>query len=703
MKRSSLLALAILLAFATSVASAQSSPFLPEDLYRKLTNEISGDMAYDNLRQLTQYHAPNGAGRGFNEAATWIAGKAREAGLEDVKIHQLPYTGLNWTPLSAEAWLLEPGPENTWREVKLGSYAEVATHIANNSRTTNVEAELIDVGAGTSDKDYEGKDVKGKIVLASGPTGAVHNQAVWKRGALGVLSYSSSRVNAHEYPDQVAWGSIPARANDKGQEPTFGFMVSWRTGTSLAARLRGVMGADNFAPPSQQPKATPQLRVRVKVQAEILPTGTQGLVEGWIRGSGVKDQHVVLTAHIQEEKTSANDDRSGCSNLLEIARAMVRMINEGKLPRPQRDIRFWWANEISAEYQWFAEHPEERARIFVNVNQDMVGSNATIGGLSRVQHVTRTPWSRPTFFNDVIESVVTSLYYGNNSYLSARQAGSNAPGSQYSRPLFSSQGTRDRYSVEVVPYFDSTDHLVFNDAWVGTTHGGTTFTNWPDEYIHSSGDDMWQTDPTTFKRNAVGVSALTWFMANVGPKDVAMLTDTLVPGGIARIHRDVQTAQMARYHGGGGTTWDRENVLRQAVARERAAAESIRTVAGDNAAALRLVESAVNAIQSQMAAAVSKAAPEGGAKPDLRVPARIESVAEYLKKANDIDGPAGFHGLMAFEALNFADGKRSVWDIYAAVRAESLATGEWYYGKVTPEMVTKFFDAAAKAGVVTMK
>jgi hypothetical protein len=703
MRRYSLLFLCLFLVISSLGAAAQTSPFLPEDLYRKLTNEISGDMAYDNLRQLTQYHAPNGAGRGFNAAAAWIAQKAREAGLEDVKVHQLPYTGLNWTPLAAEAWLLEPGPENTWREVKLGSYAEVATHIANNSRNANIEAELIDVGAGASDKDYEGKDVKGKVVLASGPTGAVHNQAVWKRGALGVISYYTSRVNPFEYPDQVAWGSIPSRANDKGQEPTFGFMVSYRAGTALAARLRGQAASDQFAPPGGPPKAPPQLRVRVKVESEILPAGTQGLVEGWIRGSSITNEQVVLTAHIQEEKTSANDDRSGCSNLLEIARALVRMINEGKLPRPQRDIRFWWANEISAEYQWFAEHPEDRANVFVNINQDMVGANATIGGVSRVQHVTRTPWSRPTFFNDVIESVVMSLYYGNNSYLSARQAGSNAPGSQYSRPLFSSQGTRDRYSVEVVPYFDSTDHLVFNDAWIGTVHGGTTFTNWPDEYIHSSGDDIWQMDPTTFKRNAVAVSALTWFMANVGPKDVAMLTDAAVPGGIARIHRDVQAAQMARYHGGGGTSWDRENVLRHAVARERAAAESIRTVAGNNADALRLIESAVNAIAGQLGAATGRTSPEVGAKPDTRVPARIESVAEYLKKVQQLDGPAGFHGLMAYEALNFADGKRTVWDIYAAVRAESLATGEWYYGKVTPETVTKFFDAAAKAGVVTMK
>ena len=42
------------------------------------------------------------------------------------------------------------------------------------------------------------------------------------------------------------------------------------------------------------------------------------------------DQQVVLTAHIQEEMTSANDDGSGCGNLLEIGRALTRLRRDRK-------------------------------------------------------------------------------------------------------------------------------------------------------------------------------------------------------------------------------------------------------------------------------------------------------------------------------------------------------------------------------------
>ena len=56
--------------------------------------------------------------------------------------------------------------------------------IADHSRTTHATAELVDVGAGASDKDYAGREVKGRVVLASGSLASVVREAVWKRGAL---------------------------------------------------------------------------------------------------------------------------------------------------------------------------------------------------------------------------------------------------------------------------------------------------------------------------------------------------------------------------------------------------------------------------------------------------------------------------------------------------------------------------------------
>ena len=39
-------------------------------------------------------------------------------------------------------------------------------------------------------------------------------EAVWKRGALGILSSITNRPEAFDAPDQVAWGRLPYEAKD---------------------------------------------------------------------------------------------------------------------------------------------------------------------------------------------------------------------------------------------------------------------------------------------------------------------------------------------------------------------------------------------------------------------------------------------------------------------------------------------------------
>src|SRR6185295_6882533 len=99
-------------------------------------------------------------------------------------------------------------------------------------------------------------------------------------------------------------------------------------------------------------------------------TQEQAMVEAWIRGREVHDQQVVLTAHIQEEMTSANDDGSGCANMLEIGRALSRLIREGKVPRPRRDIRLWRVNQLASQPQPFREDPPQARRMLIDINQD---------------------------------------------------------------------------------------------------------------------------------------------------------------------------------------------------------------------------------------------------------------------------------------------------------------------------------------------
>ena len=217
------------------LASAQTSPFLPEPLYRQLTNEISGDRAFEYDRHLTHFHRTPGS-RDFFAAAEWIQRAAAAAGLEDVRLVRQKYDGQDWSCASGEAWLIAP------EEMKLAAYGDVAVSIADNSRTAHLSAELVDVGPGTAPRDYEGKEVKGKLVLAGGAASAAQQEAVWKRGALGVISYQTNRPEHFDAPDQVAWGRLPYEAKGvegvkDGTPSAFAVMISPRRGRALQKRL----------------------------------------------------------------------------------------------------------------------------------------------------------------------------------------------------------------------------------------------------------------------------------------------------------------------------------------------------------------------------------------------------------------------------------------------------------------------------------
>ena len=703
----------LVLLFSYLSGFAQQSPFLPEDTYNKLVNEISGDIAFDNLRSLVMYHATSGGADDFQSEAVWVAARAKSYGLDDVTFIKLPpwrtsdkTPDRNWTLKGGELWLVEP------RMMKLGDVRETPLFVADDSPSTDITAELVDVGDGTEESDYAGKDVAGKIVLAYGAPGKVKEKACWARGAVGIVSYYSSRVSPWtDQPDQIAWSHVGRSKTDEKPAPPV-FVVSPRTGLMLSHEMAGRGPSHIFGGERDMSTPRPTFKVNLKIQSEVTQPGRSGMVEGIIRGSTYHDQAIVLTAHLQEEKTSANDDRSGCANLLEIARALTAMIADGRLPRPKRDIRFWWTDEIGAEYQYFSDHPEERAKILVDINQDMVGAKQSVGG--RVQHVSRTPWSRWSFLNDVVESIVGSLQRGNNAYLASWQNKQPAP---YSRAILAHLGSREPYNAQVVPYFDSTDHMVFNESAVGIP--GVTFTNWPDEYIHSTGDDLWQIDSTQLQRNAVAVTAAALYLSNLSESDVPTLAAVMAGEGRERISHDLATglsslaqapeAERSAAHA------DALNLLAQAVGREISGLETVRRFA--DAGTAKLLDSLISDLRLTELNHRKRIGEWydslGGRKAATtltereqtlagKIPRNLGAPGEYLRAKDRIECPKSLHGLMQWEALNYVDGKRSILDIYRIVRAEALSAGEWYYGKVTLEDIEALFTAAEKEKAVAI-
>jgi hypothetical protein len=672
---------------------AQDLPVLDPGHARLILQEVSGDAAYGHIRYMSQFHRPRGGSDNLWRVAAYYEQKAREFGLAQVQLIRQAYGNAPWNPKFADLWIVEPEPE------RLASTLQSPLHLADNSRAADVTAALVDVGAG-ADSAFAGVDVSGKVVLTHGSVGGVLRRAV-ERGALGIIWFPDpAGQESFSYPDQLEWISVPVRGSE-GYEPTFAFGLSLRQGMILRERLAR----------AEKPFVVHAL-VQAAFDSEHGAEPWQVMTEAVIPGSEPEiGQDIVLTAHLQEEATSANDDASGCASIAEIARALSRLIADGRLPRPRRTIRFWWANEISSERQYFADNPEAHRRIWVNVNQDMVGADQS-QDVMRVQNITRLPAARFHFFNDVVESVIDYMVASNNSELAQLQAG----GSFYPAPHIAHLGSHERYNAKMIFFHNNTDHMTFTETPIGVP--GVTFTNWPDNYIHSSDDDLWNIDRTQLGRNAAAVALIAYAMAGADSAAARTLAAVTVGRGAERLARNLRlgltwiataTDKAAAYHEAG-------DQIRYAAERERIALGSLAQI---HPSARSLVQPLLQELARREAQAAREieiayrqATGRGGAPPRAPTPAEERLAAlrpavtggpkEFQSGRGAIEGVSGLHSLMAFEVLNAVDGRRSGLDIYRFVAAEAREAGRHYYGTVTPDAVLAYLQSVAAAGLIRL-
>ncbi|MBI4539929.1 MAG: M28 family peptidase [Gemmatimonadetes bacterium] len=682
--------------------SAQDLPLLDGGLVRLITQEVSGDAAYEHIRFMTRFHRPGGGADGLWEVAQYVEARARDFGLADVRLIKQAAASRPWNARFADLWLLDPEPERIastlWTPIMLADYSPGA----------DVTAEVVDVGSGSDTSAYAGSDVSGRIVLAYGPLPRVLAEAVERRGAVGVISYPDPNDDRYvSYPHQIRWSRVP-RDDRTGMGRAFAFSLSLRQGLALRARLA----------------ARPQpLRARAVVDAASTSTAGQEpwqvMVEAFIRGTDPSTaQDVVLTGHLQEEKFSANDDASGVASVLEVSRALAKLIEEGKLPRPRRNLRFWWVTEISSERQYFADNRDSLRRIWVNINHDMVGANQGQDVL-RMQNITRLPATRFHFFNDVVEAVVEYMVATNTSELAQVQAVGGSVGGAilYPKPHLAALGTRHRYNAKMIFFHNNTDHMTFNEAPIGVP--GVTFTNWPDNYIHTTDDDLWNIDRTQLGRNAAAAALIAYVMAAVDGRAAPALAAETDGRGAQRIARNLalglswlatEPDRNAAYHRAA-------DQVQYAAVRDRLAVSSLAQIGPDAASLVapmleRVAEREAQALR-ELEAQVRWLTGRGpSSRPRLTDaeqrlqglhPALSGGPREFLDARDQIRAVDGLHGLMAFEVLNAVNGERMGLDIYRYVAGEAREAGAHYYGTVTPEAVLQFLENVAEVGLIRLR
>src|SRR5262249_24869797 len=194
---------------------------------RWIAQEVSGDAAFSHIRFMTQFHRPRAGSDALMSVAKHYEEAAKAMGLDDVKLIVQADETRPWNARFADLWLMTGEPE------RIATTLQTPIYLADNSRAADVTVDIVDLGAAAT-SDFEGKDVKGKLVLSYGQLGAVMREAVQKRGAAGVIWYPSPFSTGNGIdpgmtkPDQVRWTSISS--DDGGVEgggpPTFAFVLS---------------------------------------------------------------------------------------------------------------------------------------------------------------------------------------------------------------------------------------------------------------------------------------------------------------------------------------------------------------------------------------------------------------------------------------------------------------------------------------------
>src|SRR6267142_4895019 len=499
MRRAFLVTPGLLLAVAT--ARAERLP-LPDKDVAVLAGELSGETAKRNLEGIARFHRQRGS-EGFRSAAELVAERARAYGLSDVAILEFPADGKIFygTQRSRPAWDAESG--ELWdvsANRRLASIEAEPVVLAEDSESAEVNATLVDVGQGTKESDYASKNVKGKLVLTSSQPGAVQELAVGKLGAAGIVSFAQNQKTAWWGEDEnlVRWGHLDTFSPHK----TFAFMVSLKTARELRERL----GKGE------------EIRLRATVKAGQHP-GNYQIVTATIPGADaqLKDEEIAFSCHLDHQRPGANDNASGCVTILEVARALQKLIREGKLAKPARTLRFLWPPEIEGTTTLLNARPDLAARIKAVVHMDMVGG----GPVSKaVFHVTRGPASLPSFIHDVAWAFAD--FVNQESY---RYAGTGSA----DHPLVAPAGGKEPLLAQPSPFSGGSDHAVYQDSSFRSP--AIYLNDWPDRYIHTNFDTPANIDPTKLLRAAFIGAASGYVLASTTRKDWTTMPAPEGPAG----------------------------------------------------------------------------------------------------------------------------------------------------------------------------
>ncbi|MBU1049444.1 DUF4910 domain-containing protein [Candidatus Bipolaricaulota bacterium] len=434
-----------------------------------LAEEFSGLRTKNTVAEISGFHRIQ-ASPGYDAALKHIVGELDCLGVEsEISTYVADGKTETWGWPAPPGWCIRSGSLRQVEPVakRLGSYDIVNISVLGQSGSGDAQGEMVHVGAGDSEACFENLDLNGKFVLSSGRPAAMLKY-LKGTGAAGLIIYPDV-ARAEPSHDLVQYGGFFPRADELAWLP-MGFSISRRTADQLLKDL-----------------AKGPVRVHGQVDAEFVDNPMQ-VLEARIRGSNPQAAEVLLTAHLCHPAPSANDNASGSGVLVEIARVLRKLADQGEL---SNTVRLLWVPEFNGAIPWAAAHAEDLRNVLFSINLDMVGQSPELIG--EPLRVFRVPNSHPTFLNACFGPLLATL-------------------AEDKRFLATQGSRRILHWILDIPSGGS-DHLVFQAPPMNVP---SAMLGHDDPYWHTDLDTLEKVDPTRLKCVGVLATALallpTWGM-----------------------------------------------------------------------------------------------------------------------------------------------------------------------------------------------
>ncbi len=702
-------------------ADKATPPVLDEEILKRIQHEVSGSISFEHIRFLSTLNREPGS-RDHHRAAQYLVDKATEYGLKEAVIEKYPikegdksywkYIGSHdflWDCRGGDLRLVKPFP------MLISDFESATGTIAGGSHSVDISAEIAFVERGDTEEAYKGKDVKGKIVLSeNGSHMRIHELAVHHFGALGTIWFP----NYHgRYPEETeAIITLPIWPwQEKDKKPTFGFNLSEPKGLFLKELL----------------EKGEKVIVSGKIDAPEIKDRAYELVTAVLPGSTHPEEEFIFFAHLEHPKPGAHDNASGCAVLLEIGRTLSRLVQKNIIPAPARTIRFMWIPHMSGLEMYFFHHAEKMGNIKGGCNADCVGVNQAKYPANF--HVALPPHSLATYLTDITNNLVS---FFNEKITRAVHDGPDED------LFFSPEGSRNLFSVHLMPYMGSSDEYAANsNPW---NIPAIYFYDYSLPPRHSQLNSLDYMDSTNLGRISYLGAIISYAFAAAGEGMAPRLINQVDYQGKIRLERELELAKSAIEESDKTNIHQSfargKSVLYWGIKREKRIAQSMEQLVSKNndlklslSDHQRLLDECLNSDSKRLSRSYElkcqslnippQKEPAGQAKspwektipvlsPAMRsLPSFYEKYSyfvdklgeKFIEKYKALSLEMLFSNKSIHETFNYIDGRNTLADIYEAIQAEHWSEGYSARHSLTFEQMSDYIRLLKDTLIIDFK